>query len=123
MLSCGIIASHASAQDVMKMETYPAKTGVLYQEYDSYQLDDTLPDVVSMTELKGSEPSVMPIAVPPLGNHANIQLKKLRVPSEPGLPAYEPKGELNDPDESLYPERTFFLVVPQKKTSAKDAKE
>jgi len=103
------------AQDVEGMETFPAKPGNLYQEFDSYQLDETLPDKVTLTELKFNNHDPMPIAVPPLGNYVSFQLKKLRVPSDPALPAYETKRELTDAEELLYPEKTFYIILPERK--------
>lgn len=110
------VSSQTFSQDVNGMETYPAKEGHLYQEFDSYQLDETLPDKVSLTELRVDNVERMPIAVPPLGNYVNFQLKKLRVPSNASLPALERKGKLSDTEELLYPERVFYVIFPEKRT-------
>jgi|GEM_PF-2094328 len=110
-----LISFQTFGQDVTGMETFPAKSGNLYQEFDSYQLDETLPDKVSMTELKINKQSPMPIAVPPMGNYVSFQLKKLRVPADPALPAYETKGKLTEAEELLYPAKTFYIILPGKK--------
>lgn len=110
-----LVSFQTFGQDVTGMETFPAKSVDLYQEFDSYQLDETLPDKVGMTELKFNNESPMPIAVPPLGNYVSFQLKKLRVPADPALPAYESKRKLTEAEELLYPERTFYIILPEKK--------
>lgn len=110
-----LIPLQTFGQDVMGMETFPAKSGNLYQEFDSYQLDETLPDKVTLTELKTNNQNPMPIAVPPMGNYVSFQLKKLRVPADPALPAYETKGKLTEAEELLYPEKTFYIILPEKK--------
>lgn len=114
ILSLGsCICVGAYAQDVINMETYPAKQGSVYQQFDAYQLDDSFSDVVTITELKVGEPVSLPIAVPPLGTYVPMQLKKLRGPSEPGLPAYDRKGKLTEEEETRYPEKTFYIIMPQ----------
>jgi hypothetical protein len=97
------------------METFPNKADNLYQEFDAYQLDETLPDKVTMTELKINNQAPMPIAVPPLGNYVSFQLKKLRVPTDPSLPVFESRKKLTVGEELLYPERTFYIILPEKK--------
>ena len=115
ILFASLVTLQTFGQDVTGIETFPNKPEHFYQEFDSYQLDETLPDKVSMTEVKINTENPMPFAVPPLGNYVSFQLKKLRVPSDPTLPAYETKGKLSVMDESLYPERTFYIIIPQKK--------
>ncbi|HSI78734.1 MAG TPA: hypothetical protein VK957_22765 [Lunatimonas sp.] len=110
-----LISFQTFGQDVTGMETFPAKSVTLYQEFDSYQLDETFTDKVGMTELKINSENPMPIAVPPLGNYVSFRLKKLRVSADPGLPAYECKGKLTEAEELLYPERTFYIILPEKK--------
>ncbi|MCC5937053.1 MAG: hypothetical protein JJU34_07215 [Lunatimonas sp.] len=102
----------AFGQDVINMDNNPERPGSIYQEHDAYQLDDTFSDVVTMTELKLADPIRMPIAVPPMGNYLNMTLKKLIVPDDPRLPAFESKGNLRVEDDSRYSEKTFYLVLP-----------
>lgn len=109
------ISYQTFGQDVIGMETFPNKAEHLYQEFDAYQLDEALSDKVSMTELKINNQSPMPIAVPPLGSYVSFQLKKLRVPANPALPAFEAKGKLTAEENLLYPERTFYIILPEKK--------
>lgn len=110
-----LLSFQSFGQDVTGMETFPAKSVDQYQEFDSYQLDETLPDRVGMTELKINDENSMPIAVPPLGNYVSFQLKKLRMPTDTKLPAYETKKKLTEAEELLYPERTFYIILPEKK--------
>ncbi|EON78021.1 hypothetical protein ADIS_1560 [Lunatimonas lonarensis] len=114
------VSFSAFGQDVINMEISPKKPGSLYQEHDSFQLDDSFSDVVTITELKLADPLSMPIAVPPLGFHGNMAIKKLMVPSEPGLPAYESKSKPKKDMESLYEERTFYLILPDPNRKRED---
>ncbi|WP_209329043.1 hypothetical protein [Lunatimonas salinarum] len=102
----------AYAQDVINMSNNPEKPGSIYQEHDAYQLDETFTDVVTMTELKLADPMTMPIAVPPLGNYLNIKMKKLIVPDDPRLPAFESNGKVRINEDARYSEKTFYLVLP-----------
>lgn len=110
-----LVSYSAFGQEVVGIGTFPEQNVGFYQEVESLQWDDGSPDVVTLTELKYTKQENLPIMVPPLGNYLNFQLKKLRVPHDAEGPLFEHKGKLSPEEELRYPERKFYLILPEKK--------
>lgn len=110
-----LISFQAYGQEVIGIESFPGENGSFNQEVESFQMDDGLPDVVTLTELKIPGKESMPIMVPPLGNYLNFQIKKFRVPHGADSPLFEHKGKLSPEDELRYPEKKFYLILPESK--------